>query len=225
MGSRARSRRVLGVVSFSLAAAMGFLLGGSLSIEDVQETTIDWDKVKSAFRDYLKDPVPENAKLFLDTLPKERTSNDMGDENVATLYIYDNCLSFESGVLGVLAGDAYLAEAAFRLLNFSDAAFSEALREILANLATRNPKLFLKLLEKYKASPHIKRVGYPVYGTTSYAREEILSEWRKRIEALKTVKETKYRQIRDECIRLLEGAIKYPPDWLDDVKKCGMMHH
>jgi len=172
-----------------------------------QEKLIDWDKVKSTFWDYLKDPVPENAKLFLDTLPKEKTNNETGDKAAATLYIYDNYLSFEAGVSGVLAGDRYLAEAAFRLLNFSDAGFSESLDQMLGNLARERPRLYLEFLLKHRNGSFIKDVGLPILETNSWEPEDMIAEWTKRVNALKTVKETKYRQIRDECIRLLEGAI------------------
>ena len=207
-----RSLKTSEVFTLSLLLLAGFgmsyyLLGGYQSMGIDQQELIDWDKVKVAFRDYLRNPVPERAKVFLDTLPREKTRDQTDNESAAVDYIYDNYLSFEAGVL---AGDRYLTEAAFRLLNFSDGDFAEALNEILGKLATLNPRLFLEFLNKYKNSWFVKIVEYPVYGTGAEKREEILSEWARRIKALKTVKESKFKQIRDECIRLLEEAIKDP---------------
>jgi len=177
---------------------------------------IDWDKVRSTYMEYLKNPTLENGERLLEALPQEKTENQMGDVSGAMYSIYDSYPVLKPKVLG---GDRCLTEAAFRLLNFSDGDFAETLNEILGNLATKNPKLFLEFLNKYKSSSYVKIVGYPVYGTGADGRERILSEWAKRVRALKTVKEAKYRQIRDECICLLEEAIKYPPEWLDYIKK------
>ena len=107
-----------------------------------------------------------------------------------------------------------MTEAAFRLLDYSDGAFAEALRETLGDLATRNPRLFLRVLHKYRNSWFVKNARPPVFGTSHEDNDKDILEWKRRIKALKTVKQTKYRQIRDECIRLLEEAIKYPPEWL-----------
>jgi hypothetical protein len=182
-----------------------YFVGGYPARGFGQQALIDWDKVKSAFRDYLRNPIPEKAKVFLDTLPREKTRDQTDNESAAVDYIYDNYLSFEAGVL---AGDRYLTEAAFRLLDFSDGAFAEALSETLGDLATRNPRLFIKVLYQYRNSWFVKNAGPPVFGTSHEDNAEDLLEWRKRIKALKTVKETKYRQIRDVCIRILEEAIK-----------------
>ena len=204
-----RKNAVRLVLLFAAVGMSNNLLGGYLVRGSSQEELIDWDKVKSAFRDYLTEPVPEKAKAFLDILPFEGTKNQTGDRSTAVLYIYDNYLTFEAGVL---AGDKYLTEAAFRLLNFSDAAFSEVLDEILGNLATENPRLFLEVLYEYKESWFVKQVRPPVLGTSFEDLCGDILQWKRRIKALKTVKETKYRQIRDECIRILEETIKkYQP--------------
>jgi hypothetical protein len=191
-----------------LLAALGmssFSLGGYLARGFGQEELIDWDKVKSTFQSYLRDPVPERVKAFLDTVPAEKTKNQTGNKSAAVHYIDENYLTLEAGVL---AGDRCLTEAAFRLLNFADGAFAQTLNEILGDLAIRNPRLFIKVLYKYRNSWFVKNAGPPVFGTSHEDNAEDLLEWRKRIKALKTVKETKYRQIRDVCIRILEEAIE-----------------
>lgn len=120
-------------------------------------------------------------------------------------YIYNDYAAFEDRVL---AGDITLIEAAFRLLNFLDGAFAKEVSETLGDLATRNPWLFLDYLYRYRNSRYVKKAGPPVFGTKHKDKAEDILEWRKRIEALMTAKETRYRQIRDECIRLLEEAIE-----------------
>lgn len=213
-GQRSLKTSEVFTLSLLLLAVFGmscYLLSGYQAKEIDQEMLIDWDKVKSTYLDYLKDPTPDSAKRLLAALPLDRTENQTGDQSAAISYIYD---SYPVLKIKVLGGDRYLTEAVFRLLDYSDGAFAEALNEILGKLATLNPRLFLEFLNKYKNSWFVKIVEYPVYGTGAEKREEILSEWARRIKALKTVKESKFRQVRDECIRLLEEAIKYPPEWL-----------
>jgi hypothetical protein len=179
-------------------------LGGNLTRGFSQQELIDWDNVKSTYMEYLKNQIPENGERLLAALPQDKTRNQKGDVSGAMYSIYD---SYPVLKLKVLGGDRYLTRAAFRLLNFSDAAFSEALDEILGNLATENPKLFLEVLYEHKEGWFIKHVRPPVLGTSSEDLRADILEWKKRIKALKTVRETRYRQIRDQCIRLLEGSI------------------
>ena len=181
-----------------------YSLGGYLAKGFGQQELIDWDKVKSTYTEYLKNPTPDNGKRLLEALPQEKTEDEQGDISRAVAYIDNDYIAFEGRIL---AGDRFLIEAAFRLLNFSDAGFSESLDQMLGNLARERPKLYLEFLLKYRNGSFIRNVGLPILETNSWEPEDMIAEWTKRVNALKTVKETKYRQIRDECIRQLDGAI------------------
>ena len=204
MKAASRRKAVRLLLLLTTIGMSSYLLGGYLTGGLGQEEVIDWDKVRSTYMDYLKDPTPDSGKRLLAALPLEKTENEHGDKSRAVHYIYNDYIAFEGKVL---AGDRSLIEAAFRLLNFSDGGFAEALDQMLGNLARERPKLYLEFLFKYRNSWFIKNVGLPILETNSWEPEDMIAEWTKRVNALKTVKETKYRQIRDECIRLLEGAI------------------
>ena len=195
-----------------LLAAFGvssYLLGGYLTGGLGQEGLIDWDIVKSTYIDYLKHPTPDNGKRLLEALPQEKTEDEKGDASGAVDYIHNDYTAFEERVL---RGDITLIEAAFRLLNFLDGAFAKEVSETLGDLATRNPWLFLDYLYRYRNSRYVKKAGPPVFGTRHEDKAEDILEWKRRIKALSAVEETRYRQIRDDCIRLLEEAIKkYQP--------------
>jgi hypothetical protein len=152
----------------------------------------------------VKDSSPENAKAFLCTLPKDKPENEKGDASKTRYYIYFKYSLWESKVL---AGDRYITEAVFRLLNVADGAFAEALGTVLSTLAQINPRLFLEILYEYRNAWYVKHIGYPVDGSNYNNPKDQISELERRIKALESVKDPKYSELRDECIRQLREAI------------------
>ena len=196
---------------FLCLIALGILFSlsrGYQSTAKNDEQIIDWDKVRIAFEAYVKDSSLENAKAFLCTLPKDKPENEKGDDSKAGYYIYDNYSLWESKVL---AGDRYITEAVFRLVSVADGAFSEAIWEVLSTLAQINPRLFLEVLYEYRNAWYVKHIGYPGIGTKYDVPRGPISELEMRIKALESVKDPKYSELRDECIRLLRKAIRKSP--------------
>jgi hypothetical protein len=196
---------------FLCLIALGILFSLSRGYQSAASNTeeiIDWDKVRIAFEAYVKDSSPENAKAFLCTLPKDKPEKEKGDARKARHYIYDNYSLWESKVL---AGDRDITEAVFRLVSVADGAFAEAIWEVLSTLAQINPRLFLEILYEYRNVWYVKHIGYPGIGTKYDVPRGPISELEMRIKALESVKDPKYSELRDECIRLLRKAIRKSP--------------
>ena len=196
---------------FLCLIALGILFSlsrGYQSAANNTEEMIDWDKVKTAFEAYVKDPSQENAKTFLCTLPKDKPENEKGDKGKTAYYIYVNYSVWERKVL---EGERHIIEAVFRLVSVADGAFAEAIWEVLSTLAQINPRLFLEILYEYRNVWYVKHIGYPGIGTKYDVPRGPISELEMRIKALESVKDPKYSELRDECIRLLRKAIRKSP--------------
>ena len=199
-------------VCLIVAATVYYLPGGYQSGAAINEKTMDWDMVKSAFDAFLEYPSPENAKAFSDAIPRDKTKNERGNKSKTIDYITDG-LTY--GVLDneILAGNRYAVEAAFRLLNFSDGGFARDLCITLGSLIRINPRLFLEVLYEYKSSWVIKAAGPPVLNL-GYAYVDRFKaqayENRMRIKALESVADPKYMEIRKACVdKLLKEINEY----------------
>jgi hypothetical protein len=173
------------------------------------EQIIDWDKIRSSFDAYLEYPSPENAKAFLDTLPRDKIKvyTETANKVVDYIYTFRNLAILENEIW---AGDRYSTEAAFRLFNIADRDFAEELNMTLGALVRINPGLFLEVLYEYKDLWLFKDRGYPVYGVGPGYEDRIktrIYELEMRIKALESVKTVKYLELREECIRQLREAI------------------
>jgi hypothetical protein len=192
-----------------IAGLMTYLPGAYQSATNSGEQIINWDKIKSSFDAYLEYPSPENAKAFLDTLPKDKIKNEKGDGSKVLYYIFTfrNYAILENEIW---AGDRYSTEAAFRLINVADGGFAEDLHMTLGALVRINPRLFLEVLYEYKNAWYVKYTGYPVdmvgpgYEDRTKTR---IYEYRMRIKALESVKDPKYWVIIKACVRQLNEAI------------------
>lgn len=200
---------------FALFILIAFL-GGAREIsarclpQTVQsEQVLDWDKVLAAYGSYIDYPSQENARALLIALPLDRLFKKSGDTGQALnlLFSPDNFpVLYEEAI----SGDRKAIEIYFRLLNVADGYYTELLLSGLGSFMRNYPQLFLEILLKYKDINHIKNNGYPVsfigagHNVHSKAAIYILE---KRIEALESVTDPRYSEIKESCIRKLRKAI------------------
>ncbi len=187
-----------------LASLSGSVLAQPANAKDF----VNWDKVSATFLNYKIDPTAEKAKAFLDTLPKGKSQNEMGDAHRAVGNIYNNLAMIRDKVW---SGDKIMAEAAFRLLSYADGGFAEELYMTLGELVGTHPNLFIELLYQYKDDPAINVNGYSlvlsVYGIWDDSATALVPVWEKRIKSLDGVSDQKYSRIRDVCIATLREEI------------------
>lgn len=172
--------------------------------------SINWDKVKDAVNRYNSDPCDENAKLLLDSVPKILTQNETGNRQDAVIAIMQSRTFYRN----VLAGVKYLPETVFRLLHFTDGASLEDMMDLIQQMATKQPELYLRLLLEYegRAAKHLLFGMEEVWGVPINQ----IDIYNNRIFALKTVTAPELSWIRDECIKLLENEIKR----IENNKSC-----
>lgn len=164
--------------------------------------------IRNAFLAYLDNPSPENGKSFVATLPDKSVCLSNQEERSKTIELIVS--SGRNSRLGkrALAGDRYAIEAAFRLLNITDAAYSEMVLILLGDVVRAQPKMFLEVLLSYKDSEQFKADGFPVSMTIYRDDAKYRRELETRIKALDTIKDTKYTEIRDACILQLRKEIR-----------------
>jgi hypothetical protein len=187
----------------------GNIFAGGLPQIARVEQVLNWDKALAAYNAYVDYPSPDNAKALLAALPTDRLYAAIGDKNRAIKNIFSidafPILSEEA-----FSGDRIVIEIYFRLLNVADGYYTELVLSTLGRVARNQPQLFLELLVTYKDARNIKIHGYPVsfvgdgHNVHPEAARYILE---KRIEALETVKDPKYAEIKEACIKQLREAI------------------
>jgi hypothetical protein len=171
---------------------------------------LNWEDVQAAYDAYINRPSHENAKALLMAMSVKRPGETIGDEELVLLHVFGGA-NFPVLEAEVLAGDRLAVEIMFRLLNITDGAYNETVETILAGLVRNRPQLFIDVLYAYKDSEHIKKFGPPVdfVGEGYESHPDALShDYEKRIEALESVKDPIYSNIKDGCIRKLREAIK-----------------
>jgi len=187
----------------------GSIFAGGLPQIARVEQVLNWDRVLAAYDAYIDYPSPDNAKALLAALPTDRQYAAIGDEGRAIKYIFsiDNfpILSEEA-----ISGDRIAIEIYFRLLNVADGYYSGLLLSTLGWFARVQPQLFLEILTAYKDTRDIKAHGYPVSfigDGHNVHRKAAIYILEKRIEALETVKDPKYEEIKEACIKQLREKI------------------
>lgn|GEM_PF-1120217 len=173
------------------------------------EQVFYWDELLKVYDAYVDYPSPENAKALLDALPADTPLEEIGDARRGLRHIFssDNYpVLYEEAV----CGDGTAIEIYFRLLNITDGFYSEVVMSTLGLFVRVQPQLFLELLSVYKNTKHIKWHGYPVsfvgtgHNIHMKARVHILE---KRVEALETVKDPKFTELNEDCIKELRARI------------------
>jgi hypothetical protein len=207
-----------GLGRFILLGAVGITV--SLFAGDPLQTqqasrALNWHKVMAAYNTYIDYPSSDNAQALLLTLPLSRPAEEeeIGDREQALEHIFSsqNWLVLENEVL---AGEKIPFEVLLRLTNFTDAGFTESIEVILGSVIRIRPRLFLEVLYNYRNLVYLRRFGCPALNTNpfyGYHPKAIRYELEKRIEALESVKDQKYAEIRDSCIKSLLKEINNLP--------------
>lgn len=208
-----------GLLLFSFVALCPLLVfGDQVPAKRTERELINWTNVKQALAIYDSCPNRENAQKLLGAIPKPPAAYQYGNREVAGLAILENS-AFDKAVV---AGDAVLAEAAFRLIGYmGGGAVDEELRIALGRFLVRNPGEFLRLLKRYEYLFASER-DYPVNmteiqeivpdviteGDLRRLTEEGVRLYEKRIRALETVDDPELMQVRDACIKVIRDLIQ-----------------
>jgi len=174
-----------------------------ISADMVVKQTLDWDEVHKVFDRYFNCPSSDNAIAISRVLPREIPDKVSGNQGRALEYII-NSIDFRIIASEALAGERSAAEIMFRLRKFTDGWDSEVLDGTLGALLRINPMLFLEVLFEHKDDPLTKNVGYsvafPNYAYNNHA-SAFIYELEKRSEALARVDDSKYDELKQECVR------------------------
>jgi hypothetical protein len=204
------------IASFILFAAIGMsgnLFTGGLSQVAQARQVIDWHTVIVAYDAYVDYPSPEHAKALLITLPTDYPSKQAGDKKQALEHIFSED-SYPILLEEATSGDRSTIEVMFRLLNVTDGYLTELVLSELGQIARNWPKQFLGVLAVYKDSGYSREHGYPLsFPGAGYNMHKKAYRYhlQKTIEALKSVKDPKYTEIKEAGIESLLKSIKDLP--------------
>jgi hypothetical protein len=107
-----------------------------------QDVFVDWERLQSAWKEYIEYPSSENAlKVYLLLPEKEPIIDGKALKCIDLIYNFDNFSILEHEIY---AGERNAVRVAFRLLNIADGDFAEILLITLGNLIRIHPKLFLE---------------------------------------------------------------------------------
>jgi len=208
-------------------ATIGFLFTGSTLLSESNDQAFNWYRVLDAYDAYVDYPSVSNGKTLLAALPMDRPSDTIGDGERVLKHIYsaDNYPILHEEAI---SGDRTAMEIHFRLLNVGDGIYNESVEATLGWLVRDQPELFLELLASHKNTKHVRTYGYPVafvgLGHNTHPRSAIYV-LEKRIEALEAVKDPRYKEIKETCVKQIREAIKQLPEigslnvWIGAEKK------
>jgi hypothetical protein len=200
-------RNALGCLSVGVLLTCSLSLGTAAVVNE----PIDWCKIRTSFKAFVDDPSPANGRIFVDALPKRpsRNPNEIEfKERLKTLDLIVNPIGHSAFRKITIDGNRYAFEAVFRLLNISDAAYSEMLLSLLGEIVRIHPRKFLDVLYEYRDMEAFVADGFPVTWTKYDPRsKEEENELRMRIEALDSVSDEKYREVRDICVSEIQKAL------------------
>jgi hypothetical protein len=186
---------------------------GSLPVHKQSNLVLDWSGVLPVFERYFNYPAPENAKAVLSVLPRVRPDKVVGDTGQAFDYI-NSAETYGILALEAQAGDRYSTDILFRLLIISDGPETMWAKKTLGSIVRLKPRLFLEVLFEYKDTSPIKKAGYLVaYQKDAYINRPSAFRYElgKRTEALESVDDPKYAELKQACLRELQDAIKRLP--------------
>jgi len=199
------SRRSYGYITILVT----FLLVVSLRAENtVQSISLsDWSNTKKILMKYLREPTKINAWEFFNSIPDNAITNKDKEE---ALELFDYAGDCGILVRDTLSGDKYAGRAIVRLLPFLEGRAKDILISGLNELIRLNPGLFLRIIYEEYDNIMAKTNGFPITHLENQMRtkERAFYELRMRIIALKSVKDSDLRQIRDRFIKEIEDWIK-----------------
>lgn len=175
----------------SAAVVLALLLGA----EHPGVRTPDWVAVQSAARSYKAIPSDDNARRLCQLIPDREldVSERPPEDAVSTLYGLVQLLEAQ-----MFLGDSSAVRVAFRLRRVADAAFAEDLDVALGALATNRPELFLRELNRAKASCECV-----AQFSTDITEQEVERERRLRLARLRESVPRELEASKEKCIKML----------------------
>ena len=114
-----------------LLLTMPLLFFISVNAQSVEETqpAIDWLNIRKAWDEYVNYPSTEAARKVYEALPKDDVGDLTAEVSATIQHIFKDyrLLAYE-----MYAGDQFAVKIAFRLLNFTDASYTESTESLLS---------------------------------------------------------------------------------------------
>lgn len=179
-----------------------------------------WDKLKTAYAAYVKNPSARNAKKVCGIVPE--CANPPAETPVSA-YVESPGVSAQEDAenyimthLNILerrmkAGDRASFQLAYQFFSIADGEFSEDMAEILDKPIHSNPQLFLEELQENQAG--LQQTGrfedLLTFMGTQFADQagQPLKEYQSRIRALRQVRKPGLKALRDKCIAIFQNEI------------------
>ena len=192
-------------ILFTLVLTLGILYSANAQ-NYLIKASYDSEKLNTAWNNYIQNPLGENALKVYNLLPKKgQVRKEDADLNLQNK-IYNNLKIVETQIL---YGDKNNIKLAFRLFTISDGAFSEWLQEMLGESINHNPKIFLTELKEHS---HLFENFDSLVGNFSEEFADNLgkqiTETKKRIESLKTIKDSELSTVKNRSLESLGKKLK-----------------
>lgn len=177
-----------------------------------QETGTDWNKVREAFKSYIRDPSQIHGHELVRVLPTTRNVLSEMEapykERLATLSLIFASDSSSQFIERIREGDRYAIEAAFRIFNFADGGASEEIMIILGDSLRENPLTFLTVAKKHQKMLNSADFLAPAIMTRYEVGSNLeASELKMRLKALRSVDDPGLLKIKrafiDEILKAL----------------------
>jgi hypothetical protein len=179
-----------------------------------------WEKLKTAYAAYVKNPSTRNAKKVCGIVPEcanppaeTPISAYVESPGVQAQVDADDYIMAHLDVLEkrMKSGDRASFNLAYQLYTISDGEFSEDLAEMLDKPIHSNPQLFLEELQENQAG--LQQTGrfedLLTFMGTQFADQagQPLKEYQSRIRALRQVRKPGLKALRDKCIAIFQNEI------------------
>jgi hypothetical protein len=163
----------------------------------------DWKRVRKAWDRYLAHPTADKAGAVILLLPRQHcTAPDKLFRHIEK--------SLDKLELWMMNDDSIAVILAFRLYPIADGSFGEKLDIMLGKTISTQPDLFLCELKKVRST--VQRLDCLVgnFGDDFVDHEDKqLAECKRRIESLRSVRDSALISVRDECIQTLVQSTRY----------------
>ncbi len=169
-----------------------------------------WKHFRERLAEFLNKPGENESQALLESIPESSSSSD-GKDRLWSLYSLFNWPAFQAFKYQMMAGNLPAIRCAIRLLKHTKSVEQEVLLDTLSLLVRVNPGALLEAFYLESDDPFLRENGYPVvYDLELYrhSREAMTYELEMRERAIRSVKDKKLSQIKNQCQKRIREMIK-----------------
>ncbi|MFH1368643.1 MAG: hypothetical protein ABII64_05920 [Elusimicrobiota bacterium] len=194
--------RIICFISVCLLACLCF------SSAEKKGISVDWQKIRSAYGDFLKKPSSHHARALVNTLPERAVAPEelvgAGEETVAYIFDGERFKHFEDIVRK--AKPEHM-RAALKMTNIADEDHSGELEALLGSCITANPAGFLDTV-KDASEFRLRGILGNFSGEFDIDNNARIKELNENYAAIEKIRKRKYLQIRDKCLAIIKIFIE-----------------